>query len=215
MGATTTTRQPHLTSKDIKATLNKFKSSPGQDWGYDVFYCPIDLLGYIADITVLYKKQHSRRKMSRDSVQKATSLGTTLKAWEQSTFESKFDRHVVEVWRNGILLYLVRIFRLAHDVFDTPSLICTIFHHARAIPVRKSYYVSTTWPLFQAGLLLSREDQEAKSWLRNELLTSFHTLGCFNLYRAVEVLEKVWGMDDEKSHDFFTFELVNCNLILL
>lgn len=53
MGTTTGRRMPVLSSAEVKAALNKFKSPHGRKWGFDVFYCPIDLFELIADITML------------------------------------------------------------------------------------------------------------------------------------------------------------------
>jgi hypothetical protein len=214
MGATTTPRMPHWTSQDIKATLNKFRTPLGREWGFDVFYCPIDLLEYIADITVLYKVQPDIMDIGQDAIQKAILLGNAVKSWNAFTFDSDPRSHIVEVWRLGILLYLVRIFQLANDIFNTTTLTDSIYRHARAIPVRTGWNISITWPLFQSGLLLSDEDDRAKTWLRTELLANFQTLGCFNLNRAVKVLEQVWKMGDNKSYDFFTFGSPDHQLVL-
>ncbi|KUJ17254.1 uncharacterized protein LY89DRAFT_696763 [Mollisia scopiformis] len=195
MGATTTSRMPHWTSDEIKATLNKFRTPSGRKWGFDVFYCPIDLLEYIADITILYKAQPNVPNIDQDVIQKAILLGNDIKRFDAIT-NSDPRLHIVEVWRLGTLLYL------------------NISLHARAIPVRTGWNISTTWPLFQAGLLLSHEHDEAKIWVRTELLANFHTLGCFNLKRAVEVLEQVWQMGDNKSYDFFTFGSPQSQLVL-
>lgn len=53
IGTTSGQRMPVLSSAEVKAALNKFKSPYGREWGFDVFYCPIDLFEYIADITML------------------------------------------------------------------------------------------------------------------------------------------------------------------
>lgn len=53
MGTTTGQRMPVLSSAEVKSALNKFKSPRGREWGFDVFYCPIDLFECIADITML------------------------------------------------------------------------------------------------------------------------------------------------------------------
>ncbi|KAF2120267.1 fungal-specific transcription factor domain-containing protein [Lophiotrema nucula] len=214
MGATTTLRMPHWTSKDIKATLNKFRTPSGREWGFDVFYCPIDLLEYTADITVLYKVQPDLNEIGQEATQKAILLGNAVRDWDASAYISDSRSHILEVWRLGIILYLVRLFQLVNDIFNTMDLLENIFRHARAIPDRKSWNVSTTWPLFQAGLLLSRDDKEAKAWLRRELLTNYQTLGCFNLYRAVETLDQAWQLSDDDRCDFFTSGLFNRKLVL-
>lgn len=192
MDATTNPRMPHSSIEDIKRILNKFKTPSGERvWGLDVFYCPIDLFEHLADIVVLYESQPQYQEMSPDALRTATGIGNAVKDWTAPA-DSEHRRHLNEVWRIGILLYLVRIFRLPDDVFDTPILRDRIFYHARSIPPNSSWSYSTSWPLFQAGLLLPREDGHSKTWLRNELYKNFSTLGCFHQKRAVDVLEQVW-----------------------
>lgn len=192
MSATTSSRMPYWTPEDVKTALNKFRTPSGRrEWGFDVFYCPIDLFEYIADITFLYKVLPQSREMHQDTIQKAILLGHAIKRWDAST-DTGPRRHMVEVWRLGTLLYLIRLFRLPNDIFNTTNLNRSIFHHACAIPSKTSWSYSTSWPLFQAGLLLPPEDSETKIWLRNELYTNFRTLGCLHPKLAAETLEQVW-----------------------
>ncbi|KFY16725.1 hypothetical protein V492_01133 [Pseudogymnoascus sp. VKM F-4246] len=89
MGATTSSRMPHWSPEDLTATLNKFKSPSGErEWGFDVFYCPVDLFEYIANITILYK-------LEPDAIQKAVLLGNAIKRWV-CVDESDPRRHMVE-----------------------------------------------------------------------------------------------------------------------
>lgn len=194
--------------------MNKFRTSSGREWGFDVFACPINLVESIADITVLYKLQPNKLHLSQNIIQEAMLLGNAVKKWDASIYIDDPRSHIVEVWRLGILLYLTRLFRFHNDIFNTGDRLERIFSHARAIPVRISWNVSTTWPLFQAGLLLSHEDDKSKAWLRNELVTNFQNLGCYNLNRAVGVLEEVWQMGEDQSHHFFTFELLQRRLVV-
>ena len=205
---------PHWTSTEIKATLNRFRTPLGRKWGFDVFYFPIDLLEYLADITILYKAQPDIPKIGPDVFQKAIILGHALTNWFAAPCESDSRSHIIEVWRLGILLYLIRIFQVHNGIFDTQGLMESILDHARAIPVRTGWNISITWPLFQAGLLLSRKDNEAKAWIRKELLMNFQNLGCFNLYRAVELLENIRQLNDDESYDFFTFGYPQHQLVL-
>lgn len=214
IGATTTSRMPYWTSKDIKATLERLNIPSERPLESEVFHCPIDLLGYIAEIMVHYKLQPNVLNIDQDGMQKAIQLGTSVNNWDAPKYEADSRSHIVEVWRLGILLYLTRLFQIDDNQFNPRGLISRIFHHARAIPARTSWNVSTTWPLFQTGLFLTHEDKVFKVWLRNELLTNFQTLGCFNLNRAATVLEEVWQMGDDELNNFFAVELLQQKLVL-
>ena len=201
MGATTSSRMPHWSLEDIRATLNKFRTPSGRrEWGFDVFYCPIDLFEYIVDVTVLHRLQPDSGAISQDAIQKSILLGNDIKRWDASG-DSGPRRHMVEVWRLGTLLYLIRIFRLPNDIFNTKSLNKSIFNHARAIPSKTSWSYSTSWPLFQAGLLLTQEDSQTRIWLRDELYTNFRTLGCFHQKLAIEALQQVWRSGNGRLFD--------------
>jgi len=214
MGATTSSRMPHWSLEDVKATLNKFRTPSGRrEWGFDVFYCPIDLFEYIVDITVLYKLQPDFQEMRQDAIQKSILLGNAIKGWDAS-IESGPRHHMVEVWRLGTLLYLIRLFRLPNDIFNTKNLKSSIFHHARAIPSKTSWSYSTSWPLFQAGLLLSHEDGQTRNWLRDELYTNFRTLGCFHQKLAVEALQQIWCSGNDRLFDLSNDDFPQRKLIL-
>lgn len=214
MGATTSSRMPHWSLEDIKSTLNKFRTPSGRrEWGFDVFYCPIDLFEYIVDITVLYKLQPESLEMRQGAIQKSILLGSAIKGWDAS-IDSGPRRHMVEVWRLGTLLYLIRLFRLPNDIFNTKILNSSIFHHARAIPSKTSWSYSTSWPLFQAGLLLCHEDSQTRIWLRDELYTNFRTLGCFHQKLAVEALQQVWRSEKDRLFDLSNDDFPQRKLLL-
>ncbi|KFZ09959.1 hypothetical protein V501_05402 [Pseudogymnoascus sp. VKM F-4519 (FW-2642)] len=207
MGATTSSRMPHWSPEDLAATLNKFWTPSGKrEWGFDVFYCPIDLFEYIADITVLYK-------LEPDAIQKAILLGNAIKRWV-CICDSDPRRHMVEVWRLGTLLYLIRLFRLPSGIFNTANTTTCIFHHARAIPSKTSWSYSISWPLFQAGLLLPPENSQIKAWLRNELYKNFCALGCFHQKLAIEALEQTWRSGKDRHYDLSSVDFPQRKLIL-
>lgn len=214
MGATTSSRMPLWSSKDIKATLNKFRTPCGtREWGFDVFYCPIDLFESLADITALYKSKPESQEISPDLMEQAILFGLDVKKGDASANSSP-RQHMAEVWRLGILLYLIRLFRVPGDIFDIVSLHSSIFRHARAIPWRTGWSYSISWPLFQAGLLLPRADTQTRIWLRKELWKNFRALGCIHQKLAVEVLEQVWRLDKGRLHDRFRAGIVPLKLIL-
>jgi len=214
MGATTASRMPRLSSADVKAALNKFKTPQGRAWGFDVFHCPIDLFEYIADITMLYKLQCRSETRRPDVLEKALLLGHCVKTWNFADPTSGPRFHMVEAWRSGILLYLDRLFQLPKDVFDAPSLVSGILDHAKAVPSRTSWSYSMLWPLFQAGLSLRHDECERKEWLRSELNTMFQALGCYHPHHAIEALEQVWQKDDDHNYNSITLGIQHRRLML-
>lgn len=201
MGATTSSRMPHLKPEQIKAALNKFKSPSGRKWGFDVFDCPIDLFEYIADITVWHKLHISSQIESDDALRKAIVLGNAVRMWHGSDILSEQRRDMVEIWRRGILLYLVRSFQLSEETFHTSDLLEDVFRRAERLSSETNRKFSTSWPLFQAGLCLRQESYEWKQQLRKEFTSHFATLGCCNPKLAIDVLEQVWQTGDTQILD--------------
>lgn len=202
MGATTSSRMPHLKPEHVKAALNKFKTpSGGRKWGFDVFDCPIDLFEYIADIAVLHKLHISSQISSDEALRKAIVLGNAARTWNGSDILSNQRGDMMEIWRRGVLLYLVRLFQLSEETFDTSDLLEDVFRRAERLSSETNRKFSTSWPLFQAGLCLHQKDHERKQWLRKEFATHFATLGCCNPKLAIDVLEQVWQTGDTKILD--------------
>lgn len=192
LGATTSSRMPHLKPEHVKAALNKFKTPSGRKWGFDVFDCPIDLFEYIADIAVLHKLHLSSRIPSDEALRKAIVLGNAARTWNGSDILSDQREDMVEIWRRGVLLYLVRLFQLSDETFDTSALLEDVFRRAERLSSGTNRKFSTSWPLFQAGLCLHQKSLDRKQWLRKEFASHFATLGCCNPKLAIDVLEQVW-----------------------
>jgi hypothetical protein len=148
MRSTTSARYPTFSSTDIKTAISRSRSIRGREWGCDVFPCPVDLFEYIADITMLYKLQ-SASGMKPDVVDRAVNLGLGVKVWTSPTAYSPLKTLVVNSWQQGIILYLVRLFRLeSSSTFDLEALKNSIFANARVVPVASSWSFSMLWPLF-------------------------------------------------------------------
>ena len=209
MGATTSSRKPYLPPEEVKAALNKFKTPRGREWGFDVFDCPIDLFEYIADITVSSKLHTPPGRPSDETSNEAITLGHAVMTWESPNNggTSEPRNEMIEVWRRGILLYLIRLFRLSDEVFNTSHLMDDIFRRAEQIPPKTSWRFSMTWPLYQAGLSLRHEAIEQKRWLRRELATKFKMLGCYHSKRAIGALERVWRTGDNQMHSALTLTI--------
>lgn len=205
MGATTSSRMPHLNLEHVQAALNKFKTPSGRKWGFDVFDCPIDLFEYIADITVLHKLHISSRIPSDEALRKAIALANAITTWNGSGILSDQRQDMVEIWRQGILLYLVRLFQLSDEILDTSDLLDNIFWRAGKLSSEMERKFSTSWPLFQAGLCLHRISHERKKqWLRKEFASQFRTLGCWNPKLAIDVLEQFWQTGNKQNLDLQT-----------
>lgn len=215
MGATTGSRMPLLSSAEVRAALNKFRTPRGREWGFDVFYCPIDLFEYIADITMLYKLQPKSKALGEDVLAKAVQLGNCVKCWRFSSHISGPRAHAVEAWRSGVLVYLIRLFHLPKATFDASSLIKSIFDHAMTIPSGTSWCFSLLWPLFQAGLSLNHDDYERKTWLRHELNSHFQALGCSHPNRALCALEQAWTKRGDRDYNSITLGMQYQRLMLM
>lgn len=204
MGATTSSRMPHLNPEHVQAALNKFKTPSGRKWGFDVFDCPIDLFEYIAEITVLHKLHISSRISSDEALRKAIALGDAIRRWDGSGILSDQRRDMVEIWRQGILLFLVRLFQLSDEILDTSDLLDNIFWRAERLSLKMNRKFSTSWPLFQSGLCLHQRSDARKQWLRKEFTSQFRTLGCWNPKLAIDVLEQFWKTGNEQHLDLQT-----------
>jgi hypothetical protein len=214
MGATTTSRMPNFCLEDIKAVLNKFKTPTGWRWGFDVFNCPIDLFEYLATITMAYKLESDIEKPCRSTLDSIISIGNAVKAWQWLDDVSEPRSHMVEVWRSGILLYLVRLFRLPDEVLDTQKVLDNALMHAEAIPSMTNWRFSIIWPLFQAGLSLPHGEHTKKSWLLKELDVNFRTLGCSHDKHVMDALERAWSANDAHCHDSATSGIQHNNVIV-
>ncbi|PCG90209.1 Protein of unknown function DUF3468 [Penicillium occitanis (nom. inval.)] len=204
MGATTSSRMPHLNPEHVQAALNKFNTSSGRKWGFDVFDCPIDLFEYITEITVLHKLHISSHIPSDEAVRKAIALGNAIRTWNGSGFLSNQRRDMVEIWRQGILLYLIRLFQLPDEISDTSDLLDNVFWRAERLSSEMNRRFSTSWPFFQAGLCLGQESRERKRWLRKEFTSQFRTLGCWNPKLAIDVLEEFWQTGNKQNLELRT-----------
>lgn len=196
MRSTSSSRFPTFSSTEIKTTINQFRSAQGREWGCDVFPCPIDLFEYIADITMLYKLQQTAayKKSAADTLSQAVRLGQRVSRWQPSTVYSPLTAHVVTAWQSGIILYVMRLFRLpADETFDEELLKRDIFRHANGVPTASSWGFSMLWPLFQAGLFVTDEQAGERQWLRERLETMLRAVGCRQFGIARDTLDLVWS----------------------
>jgi Fungal specific transcription factor domain len=201
IGATTSSRMPHFSLQEINIVLGKFKTPTGRRWGFDVFNCPVDLFEYLAAITLAYKFIPDTEEPCRSTLESVISIGKAIETWHCFGDISEPRYHVAQVWRSGILLYLIRLFRLPHEVFDTPKVLDNILTHAEAIPSMTSWRFSITWPLFQAGLSLPHGEHTKRNWLLKEVDASFRALGCSHDKRVIDTLERAWSANNALSYD--------------
>lgn len=188
---------PHLEPEHVQAALNRFKTPSGRTWGFDVFDCPVDLFEYIAEVTVLHKLHISSAIPTDEALGKAIALCNAIRTWNGLDILSDQRKDMVEVWRQGILLYLIRLFQPSDEVLDASDLLDDLFWRAARLSSETNRKFSTSWPLFQAGLCLRQKSHERKQWLREEFTSQFRTLGCWNPKLAIDVLEKFWQTGDK------------------
>lgn len=150
-----------------------------------------------------------------DALSKAVHLGNAVKSWRAGRYDSGPRAHAVEAWRSSILLYLMRLFQLPGDTYGADSLITSVFDHAESIPSGTSWRFSILWPLFQAGLSLGPDEDERKAWLRNELQSHFHALGCSHVTHALCALEQAWDLCDRRQYNSVTLGAEYRRLVLV
>lgn len=186
---------PQLSMENINVVLNKFETPTGRRWGFDVFNCPIDLFEYLAAINIAYKVERNPEQPSKSTMDDVITIGHAVFGWQWpgDTLDPRY--HLAQVWRSGILLYLIRLFRLQNNVFNTEKALIDAFYHAEAVPHIASWRLSVIWPLFQAGLLLPSGEHAKKSWLISEVKANFRTLGCSHDKRIQVELEQAWKPD--------------------
>jgi hypothetical protein len=232
MRSTTSDRFLTFTSPDLKRVFSRYQSAPqAREWGNEAFACPIDLLEYIVDITVLYKMQPRGRVFSAAALDKATLLLRRVAAWTARCEYSEQMAHVVSAWHAGIQLYVVRLFRLhqqqgAGDAaaaaavvsVDTSELVEQALQPARASRRPDAWSHASLWPLFQAGLWLEDPDDDGdERGRRRQLLIQFlHTMlrasGCRQFQVAATTLEMAWKSGEY--HDSITAGSFTGSLIL-
>jgi hypothetical protein len=216
MRSTTSDRFLTFTSPDLKKVFSRYQSAQAREWGNEAFACPIDLLEYIVDITVLYKIQPRGRLFSPDALEKATLLRRRVASWTPRCEYSEQMSHVVSAWHAGIQLYVVRLFRLHQQgdaAVDTSGLVEQALRQARALRRPDAWSHASLWPLFQAGLWLEGpEDSKARQWLVQFLQTLLRASGCGQFQIAATTLEMAWGSGEY--HDSITAGTLTGSLIL-
>ncbi|KIW68114.1 hypothetical protein PV04_04081 [Phialophora macrospora] len=225
MRSTTSDRFLTFTSPDLKKVFSRYRAAPqaAREWGNEAFACPIDLLEYIVDVTVLYKLQPRGRLFSADALDKATRLLARVAAWTAPCeYYSDQMARVVSAWHAGIQLYVVRLFRLHQQrggdpPIDTSALVEQALRPARALrrpPDAWSH--ASLWPLFQAALWLEGPDDHHQGDERRLVIHFLHTLlrasGCRQFQVAATTLDKVWKSGEY--HDSITAGSFTGSLIL-
>lgn len=167
----------------------------GRAWGFDVFDCPVDLFEYLANITLLCEESEDPAEMS---LLQCVNIGHALIEWQCPPSLSFQKQQMAEIWRHGILLYLVQLLQVPEEVFNTRDSVNQIFQRERLLTPETSSKFSISWPLFQAGLCLGPEDEQRKQWLRDDFAEKFRTRGCCNPRSAIRVLERVWQTGDTR-----------------
>lgn len=191
MASTTSARLPNFSAQNLKATLGRFWLDGRRQWSYDVFPCPIDLFEILADITMLSKTQRAATISDPRTVAEVDSIRGRLVAWQYPEGISGPRRHMVEVWRLGVMAYLGRLFPIA-DLPDTSDLTSQVLHHGKLIPPATSWSYSILWPIFQVGVTLDSEALDERAWIQKRLNIALEAVGCRHFSNALETLRFVW-----------------------
>jgi hypothetical protein len=211
MSSTTSTQQPNLTLEEVKMVIGRFPINGKRQWSYDVFPCPIDLFEIIIEITFLFKSQQDRP--SRDSLQsKVTHLRDRLCAWK-CPFMLGSRKHMVEIWRLGIMAYIQRLFPHPSNEAEAKYLSSQVLDLAEQIPPASSWSYALLWPIFQAAVTLDDDAVDEQETIRKRLTIALETIGCRHHSNALEVLEVVWGRSEK--YDPFTISIPGRTIMLV
>ncbi|XEU99913.1 hypothetical protein FSHL1_005200 [Fusarium sambucinum] len=193
MSATTSQRPPNLSVAEVKTIISRFSGNGQRQWSYDVFPCPIDLFEIIIEITFLFKTPH----LDLDQVTlQAEDLERRLQDWKCPTMTGP-RKHMVEVWRLGILAYIHRLFpQVNHDV-EKECLSDQVFGLTEPISPTSSWSYALLWPTFQVAVTLGDDTQKEKYQIRCRLGIALETIGCRHHSNALETLEVVWARSKE------------------
>lgn len=175
-----------------------------REWGNEAFACPIDLLEYIVDATVLYKIQPRGRLFSPFAIEKASLFWRRVCAWTpRPGYYSDQMAHVVKAWHAGVQLYIIRLFQLHQHrrgaaeggdaALHTAELVETVLAQAKAVKTPSAWSHASVWPLFQAGLWLEGPEYlEQRQWLIDFFRMMMRTSGCRQLDVAASTLNTIW-----------------------
>jgi len=191
LGATTSSRPPEYTSREIHAILNLSPSEYHRKWSFDVFHCPIDLFGIIADVTMVYKSSEDVINPAHETMEKVGNLLEQSRNWQHPEIHSGPQYHLTEVWRIAIILYTLTLFPAASPSQRLESLSVDIFNHAKAIPSESQLSLAMSWPLFQAGICSMAP--ENRDWLKRYIATMTSIQGCRPFKYALGRLEEAWS----------------------
>ncbi|OBS28440.1 hypothetical protein FPOA_02378 [Fusarium poae] len=209
MSSTTTDRPPNLSMAELKTIISRFSGNSQRQWSYDVFPCPIDLFEIIIEITFLYKTPHI--DLTQVTLQ-IEDLESRLHDWKCPTMSGP-RKHMVEVWRLGILAYLCRLFpKVNHDV-EKELLAEQVLGLAEGISPASSWSYALLWPTFQVAVTLGDNAQKEKDQIRSRLGIALETIGCRHHSNALNTLEVVWARS--KDFDPFTISITGQTIMLV
>lgn len=193
MSSTTSQSPPNLTIAEVKAIIGRFTSNGQRQWCYDVFPCPIDLFEIIIEATFLFKTPHLDLEQVKLQIE---DLERRLFDWKCPAMSGP-RKHMVEIWRLGILAYLRRLFpHMTHRDVEEP-LSDQVLDLAENISPASSWSYALLWPIFQAAVILRDDAPTEKDQIRSRLEIALKTIGCRHHSNALETLEIVWARSQE------------------
>ncbi|KAF4452308.1 transcription factor [Fusarium austroafricanum] len=208
MRSTTSSKPPNLNIEEVKTIIGRVFSNGSRQWSYDVFPCPIDLFEIIIEITFLFKGEHAMGK----KIQQISAIESRLRDWKCPAISGP-RKHMVEIWRYGVIAYLKRLFPSVHHETDLQDLSRQVFELAEFIPSATSWSYSMLWPIFQVAVSLDEGAMKEKDQIRRRLRIALETIGCRHHSNALEVLEVVWA--GTESYDPFTISMSGKTIMLV
>lgn len=212
MSCTTSSREPLFTWAEVRWYIDHFRPGRGAEWSLDSFQGTLFQFEVIASVTFHHKLQVAGLKSAQDARNEAAHEKQRL-LQQEVPLTTPAQRHLVESFQAGALLYTNGLFNLAADCSETQQLVAAIMAHASALSVVPARLQLLAWPLYQAGL--DSKTDETKTLIRHHFLSMVNTIGCRHGENGLRALEAVWSSEFSSSRASVPSALLEGPLVLI
>ena len=193
MACTTSRREPIFTWAEVCQYVKWFRDDSRADWSLDCFPCTLTQFEIIASATFCYKRQVAALISVENSRREATTHKRNLLLQDVPQL-NWLNRHLVESYRLGAILYINGLFNLGLDEVETKKLVSSIMALADSLSEEPARLSLLVWPIYQAGLE-SRGEDGTKAMIRRHFHSIVSATGCRHGQNALNALESYWCCD--------------------